>query len=187
MIPAGILTGIVHMDAPVSFVGAPGRLHVSITPSASLIWAETATPLTSFIDNISLPPGAELRVELPQTDQDGFLDNYGNSYKNWYYTIKVIYEKDGQRRPFPEKTFQLLAGQDEVDLALIPVGGPAPLPMIAPSAFVTSVGGFAGAVTTAQLGIDEVRAIAEEALMLAREGGGGTDGGSTQYVDGGVP
>lgn len=156
MIPAGITTATVHLDAPISFTGDPGRLHVTITPSVSLVWAATGTPLGNFVDSLDLSPGAELSVQLPHTDQPGFLDGEGNTYTGWYYTITVVYEKEGQRRNFPARSFQVLAGQVSVDLALIPAGQAAPVPQIAPILPVTSIAGMTGSVTLADLGLDAV-------------------------------
>jgi hypothetical protein len=156
MIPAGITTATVHLDAPVSFTGEPGRLHVVIAPSVSLIWTATGTPLGSFTDTFSLNPGKELSVELPHTDQPGFEDGFGNDFTGWYYTATVVYEKDGRRINFPPRDFQILAGQTEVDLALVPAGEAAPVPEIAPILPVTSIDGFTGAVTKTILGLQNV-------------------------------
>lgn len=156
MIPAGITTATVHLDAPISFTGEPGRLHVVIEPSTSLIWTATGTPLGHFVDIIDLNPGVELRVELPHTDQPGFEDGFGNTFTGWYYTATVVYEKDGRRIDFPARTFQLLSGQDEVDLALIPAGEAEPVPAVAPILPVTSLDGLTGAVTKTMLGLNKV-------------------------------
>lgn len=153
MIPAGISTATVHMDAPVSFTGDPGRLHVVITPSVPLVWSATGTPLANFVDTFALGNGVDLTMELPHTDQAGFQDGFGNAYTGWYYTAKVVYEKDGRRINFLAKDFQVLVGQDEVDMALVPSGSAAPKPMIAPILPVTSIEGLNGAVTLAALGL----------------------------------
>lgn len=154
-IPAGVTTAVVHMDAPVSFIGDPGRLHVTITPSHSLVWTATGTPLGNFVDTISLDPGEELQIPLPHTDQPGFEDGLGNAFSGWYYTVRVKYDKDGQIVHFAERDFQILAGQASVDLALVPAGEAA-VPEVAPILPVTSIGGLTGEVTMAELGLDQV-------------------------------
>lgn len=154
-LPEGITTAQVHMDAPLSFIGEPGRLHVTVTPSATLIWAATGTPIGAFTDSLSLDPGVELRIELPHTDQPGFLDGNGNTFTGWYYTVEITYERDGEIEPFPSRDFQILNGQLEVDLALVP-SGQAYVPEVAPILPVTSVDGFTGAVTKTQLGLNNV-------------------------------
>lgn len=154
-LPAEISTALVHMDAPLSFIGEPGRLHVEILPSVSLVWAATGTPVVNFEDMMDLADGQSLEIQLPHTDQDGFLDGAGNAITGWYYTVKITYEKDGQLRVFPERDFQVLVGQDSVDLALVPAGE-ATEPMVAPILTVTSLDGFTGAVTKTQLGLERV-------------------------------
>lgn len=156
MIPEGITTALVHMDAPISFVGEPGRLHIVIEPSVSLIWTATGTPIGNFVDTLALDPGAELRIELPHTDQTGFQDAQGNTYTGWFYSITVVYERNGRRISFPKRDFQILTGQAEVDLALVPAGDAAPEPMVAPILPVTSIKGFTGEVTMVELGLDLV-------------------------------
>jgi hypothetical protein len=88
-------------------------------------------------------------------DQPGFLDGAGNTVTGWSYRIEVTYEKDGQNIPFPARDFQILAGQLEVDLALIP-SGEAYIPVVAPILPVTSIKGLTGEVTMAELGLDRV-------------------------------
>lgn len=203
-LPEGITTALVHMDAPLSFIGGPGRLHVTITPSVPLVWAATGTPIADFIDTIYTDPGVDLEVDLPHTDQDGFLDGAGNSFKNWSYRVKVKYEKDGQKRNFPDRDFQIPSGQLAVDLALIPAGVAAS-PVVAPILTVTSLNGRTGPVnltqgdvglslvdntsdldkpisTATQLAIDDVAEVAAEALELA-----GTTSGPPIMIDGGEP
>lgn len=154
-IPAGITTALVHLDAPISFIGDEGQLHVSISSSVPVIWGATGTPLANFIDNISPGTGIELAVELPHTDQDGFLDGNGNAFSGWSYIVTIKYEKDGQLVHFPEREFQIPSGQTSVDLALVPAGE-SYVPVIAPILPVTSIAGFNGAVTLADLDLERV-------------------------------
>lgn len=156
-LPEGITTAQVHMDAPLSFIGEPGRLHVTVTPSATLVWAATGTPIGAFTDSLSLDAGQELRIELPHTDQPGFLDGNGNTFTGWFYTVEITYERDGEQEPFPSRDFQILSGQTDVDLALIP-SGEAYVPQVAPIQTVTSWNGRTGAVVAvkADVGLDRV-------------------------------
>lgn len=208
LLPPGITTALVHMDPPQSFIGSMGRLFATIKPSVSLVWAATGTPLGNFLDKVHMDPGQPLELWMPHTDQPGFLDAQGNSYVNWFYTIKVTYERDGQRIPFAEREFQIPSELDSVDLALIPSGDLTPPGIEGPPPAVISVNGMAGIVnlTKASLGlgnvdntsdmnkpvstaqsiaIQEVRVIAEDALQLAESI---VDGGTeTTIVDGGGP
>lgn len=208
LLPEGITTALVHMDPPQSFIGSMGRLFATIKPSVSLVWSGTGTPIGNFLDKVHMDPGQPLEVWLPHTDQDGFLDAQGNSYKNWFYTIKVTYERDGQRIPFAEREFQIPSELFSVDLALIPSGDVSPPQIEGPPPAVISVNGMSGIinltkatlglgnvdntsdmdkpVSTAQsIAIQEVRVIAEDALQLAESI---VDGGTeTTLIDGGGP
>ena len=142
-IPAAVTTATVHHDAPISFGGEPGRVMARFTPSATLIWEDTGTPLAGFFDAVSPENGAPLEIELPHTDQSGFVDGSGNTLENWHYSVKIWFFKDGQNIGFPSRDFQLSSGQSSVDLALIP-WGLAVDPTVAPMAYVTSVNGQTG-------------------------------------------
>jgi hypothetical protein len=156
-LPEGISTALVHMDAPLSFIGEPGRLHVEINSSASLVWSPTGTPIANFDDILDLTEGEALEIHLPHIDQAGFEDGNGNAFTGWYYTVTVTYELDGQIREFPTRDFQVLVGQDSVDLALVP-SGESYVPEVAPILPVTSWNGQTGAVTAskADVGLERV-------------------------------
>jgi hypothetical protein len=149
-IPEAITTATVHHDAPVSFGGEPGRVMARFTPSATLVWEDTGTPLASFFDAISTKNGAPLEIDLPNTDQPGFVDGSGNTLENWHYSVKIWFFKDGQKIGFPSRDFQLPTGQTSVDLALIP-WGVAVEATSAPTAYVTSVNGQTGEIEIASL------------------------------------
>lgn len=151
-IPAGITTALVHLDAPLSFGGESGKIHASIVPSASLVWAATGTPLGAFVDSVSLDPGVALEVQLPHTDQPGFRDVSGAAVVNWHYRVEITYEKDDQIIPFPARDVQIPMGQSDIDIALIPAGTALP-PTTAPTLVVTSIDGKTGQVTTSSLGL----------------------------------
>lgn len=144
-IPAGVTTATVHHDAPISFSGDPGRVMANFTPSATLVWEATGTPLAAFFDAISPESGEPLEVELPHTDQAGFVDGAGNDVTDWHYSVKLWFFKDGQKISFPPRDFQLTSGQTLVDLALIPYGE-AMDPTVAPQSYVTSVNTLTGEV-----------------------------------------
>lgn len=150
-IPAGVTTATVHHDAPVSFGGEPGQVMARFTPSTTLIWAATGTPLAAFFDAMSPSSGAPLSIELPHTNQAGFVNGAGNSVTNWYYSVKIWYFKDGQKIALPSRDFQVPTGQSSVDLALITSGTAVTPPASAPTATVTSLNGQTGNVVVAGL------------------------------------
>jgi chitodextrinase len=150
-IPAAVTTATVNHDAPVSFGGEPGRVMARFTPSTTLVWEATGTPLAAFFDAISPDSGAPLSIELPHTNQAGFVNGAGNSVTNWYYSAKVWYFKDGQKIGLPSRDFQLPTGQNSVDLALVASGTAVTPPASAPTATVTSINGQTGDVVVAGL------------------------------------
>lgn len=144
-IPSGVGTATVHIDAPVSYTGDPGRVHINITASVPLVHAASGTPLANFMDSFTPGAGQEMSAQLPWTDQAGFIDGAGNTYTNWSYLAQVTYEKDGQLVVFPDRSFQIPSGQTSVDLALVPAGPSVPA-QTAPILPVTSINGRNGAV-----------------------------------------
>ena len=148
VLPAGVTTCLVFMKAPVSFGGAAGGVEVEITPSVRLVHTETGTQLIDFIESISPADGTVAQLMLPHTNQPGFQDEAGNAFVNWHYTARVRLKKTGhQPKSLPLFSFQIPAGQTEIDLAKVP-HGVAELPTSAPIAVVTSLNGQTGAVDT---------------------------------------
>lgn len=154
VLPAGVTTCLVSKKAPVSFGGGQAKVYLEITPSVRLVHSETGTPLADFMETVAPLEGGVAQIILPHTDQAGFQDESGNAFTNWHYTARVRYEKGNDKKLLPLTTFQIVAGQTEVDLSKIP-SGQAALPTLAPIAGVTSVNGETGAVDTyAQLARD---------------------------------
>jgi hypothetical protein len=147
-LPAGVTTCLVFKKAPVTFGGGQAKVLLEVTPSVRLVHTATGTPLADFLEVIEPPDGGVAQAALPHTSQDGFQDEAGNAFKNWHYTAKIRYEKDGKYKHLPVLSFQIPAGQTQpIDLSLVPAG-PAALPTSAPTAVVTSLNGATGAVDT---------------------------------------
>jgi len=146
-LPVGVTTCLVSKKAPVSFGGGQAKVSLEITPSVRLVHTATGTPLADFIETVDPLEGGVAQVILPHTDQAGFQDEAGNAFTNWHYTARVRYEKGNDKKHLPLTTFQIVTGQTEVDLSLVPSGAAA-LPTSAPLATVTSLNGLTGAVDT---------------------------------------
>ena len=146
-IPAGVTTCLVYKKAPVSFVGGQATVLLEVTPSMRLVHTATGTPFADFIETVTPAEGGVAQLALPHTDQDGFQDEAGNAVKNWHYTARIRFKRAKDEKHLPAVTFQLVAGQTEIDLSTIPAG-PAALPTSAPVAGVTSLNGSTGAVDT---------------------------------------
>jgi hypothetical protein len=147
-LPVGITTATVIAGVPVTHAGSPVKTFVSIEPSVFLVHAATGTPLVDFMEELTIAEGVAGQFILPHTDQEGFQDENGNTYTNWYYTARVTYSTPSKAKTKAPKikVFQITTGQATVDLDLLPGGAPA-LPYIAPSATVTAFEGRTGPVT----------------------------------------
>jgi hypothetical protein len=148
-LPVGVTSALTHIDAPVSFGGTPAKVYLEVVPNIRLNHIATGTPLANFIDVRTPGIGDPATVTLPHTDQAGFQDESGLPVTNWSYAATIRYELDGQLIHVPTKHFQLLTGQTDIDLALIPVGEPTEI-ILGNVAFVSSVNGRSGAVTLAK-------------------------------------
>jgi hypothetical protein len=145
VLPAGVTTCLVFKKAPVGFGGGSGKVFLEVTPSVRLVHTATGTPLADFIEAAAPVEGGVAQMMLPH-DQPGFQDEAGNAFRGWHYTARIRYEKGSDKKHLQLTTFQILEGQAELDLSLIP-SGPAALPTSAPIAVVTSINGQSGAVT----------------------------------------
>lgn len=146
VLPAGVTTCLVYKKAPVSFGGGQAKVYLEIVPSVRLVHTATGTPLADFLESVTPAEGGVAQMQLPHTDQPGFQDEAGNAFTSWHYTARVRYEKGNDKKHLALTTFQIPAGQTEVDLSLIPSGAAA-LPTLAPMQTVTSINGQTGAVT----------------------------------------
>lgn len=182
-IPVGVSVCNVTLNAPITFIGEAGRVHLEIIPSASLVYVDAlgvGHPLGNFIATTDPADGVAATITLPHVDQPGFLDSAGNSYTGWYYTAHITYEKDGQQIALPSRDFQVVVGQASADLSQI-VWGVAEPAHSAPIPAVTSVSGRTGAVVLSYnditgtvptsalppLAINDTFPVASEAAMLA--------------------
>ena len=158
-LPAGILTGTVTFGQAVSLVGGEETsMTATITPTHDLVHVATGIQLLAFSEDIKVESGMPGSINLPYTDQTGFVNEAGDAFTGWAYKIVGQFRRGSTVKGFT-KNFQLPMGQSTVDLDLIP-GGSISLPVTAPVARVTSVAGKTGAIT-----VDD--------LMDAGLGGGG--------------
>jgi hypothetical protein len=154
-VPSGVSVCNVYLNAPISFIGEAGRVHLEVRPSVPLTFVDedgVGHPLGNFISTLDPENGVAAAIVLPHVDQDGFLDSAGNAYTGWFYTASISYEYEGQMINLPDRDFQVVAGQLFADLSQI-VWGIAEPAMVAPIPTVTSIEGMTGAVTLAGLGV----------------------------------
>jgi hypothetical protein len=118
-------TAMVHHDAPESSSGGdPGRVVARFTPSVALTWADTNAPLPPFFDAASPAAGEPLEIDLPHTDQSGFVDSVGRPITDWHYIVRMWQFVDGQESTFPPRRLDLPSSVSDVDLGAMDFGTP---------------------------------------------------------------
>lgn len=89
------------------------QMVVAVTPSTSVVWAASATPLVAFVpkEGISAAAGLQGILTLPSPDQDGFIDGAGNTVRNWTYNAEIsFFNADGNYVGGSRTTFTYLTG-----------------------------------------------------------------------------
>jgi hypothetical protein len=71
----------------------------------SVTWAATGTPLPAYAEDISAIDGLQGQIQLPDPDQDGFIDGAGHTIRNWSFTATVQYTQGGRTRIVASKVF----------------------------------------------------------------------------------
>lgn len=157
----GPLTDFVGDDAPAT--------SVTITADADLVWAETGQPLLR--SPLPIPPGLSGSIELPATDQPGFITADG-VVTGWTYTARMRVQGQTDRTV----TFQLptlgLSGQVfdlDTMIAVAPGVVVDPVPWLddLDSAVEAAAGSAADANTSADAAAASVTAAAAQAAAAA--------------------
>ena len=145
MLPPDITTATVTFGKVASVVGRGAKVSLTVTPSHDLVWAATGDAIAGFTEAADVDEGIIGQIELPHTDQEGFITRTGRTITDWHYVAVAIASLGGQRRTW-RWAFSLLTGQDTVDLDLLPTDGTVVAPGIGTLPEVTSVNGQTGAV-----------------------------------------
>lgn len=146
-LPSGVSTFTLQFGRLVNTFGGPMGTRLTVEPSHELVWAATGDRI-SAVSVVSAAVDGEFGVvQLPHTDQPGFVDLNGNAITDFWYTVRATDVMSG-RVVSAKVTRHIQATSDIgfVDLEMIPVdtvvapAGSVPLPA------VTSVNGQTGAV-----------------------------------------
>lgn len=165
-LPPGISTGTVTFGQAVSLIGGGDTaMTIEIKPTHNVVHAATGIQLLDFAETVKLDEGVPGSITLPHTDQAGFIDAAGNAFSGWAYIATGNWRRGNETRTFT-KRFQILSGQNSIDLDLLP-NGSITVPVSAPVLPVTSFLGKTGAIE------------AEDLTDLGVGGGGVADGGVT--------
>lgn len=145
-LPTGVLTRPVTLAAPVTHAGDTLTVRVTIEPSHTIVHAATGTALANIVTDNSADPGTGLLLDVPVTDQAGFIDTAGNSFTGWAYTARIELVDALGKSKYLVKKFAVPSSLTDLDLMMVPGGNPA-APIIAATPLVLSVAGLAGVVT----------------------------------------
>lgn len=151
-LPAGVATRPVRLAPPVNHAGDPLTVRVSIEPSHTVIHAATGTALTALVTDNTAAPGATLTLNVPVTDQPGFIDTAGNVFAapGWAYTARIqLVDAQGKSR-YLLKKFSVPGSLTDLDLMMVPSGSPA-VPVTTTPPAILSVAGATGVVTAEQI------------------------------------
>lgn len=123
-LPAGVQTAAVSFGNGFDLFGAevPATLKVEAVFATSgdqpapdrLVWLATGQAMLPIERTLTSVSSDDL-VELPAVDQPGWVDQFGNEYRNWHYKATLRYVKDNVSTQ-TIRTFQVLMGEQTVDL-----------------------------------------------------------------------
>jgi hypothetical protein len=123
---------------------------VSIEPSHTVVHASSGTALARIVSDNSADPGTGLLVDVPVTDQPGFIDTSGNGFTGWAYTARIELVDSSGKSQHLVKKFNVPSSLTDLDLMMVPGGNPA-APVITAPAMILSVAGAVGVVTAEQI------------------------------------
>lgn len=153
-------------------LGTPMGMKVVVRPSVSVTWAATGTPLPAFDEEITAVDGLQGQIQLPDPDQDGFIDGNGNTIRNWSFTATVQYTEGRRARIVATKVFTHYATQP----AIIDLDTAIPVPATAGAKIAVQV-----PASIQRVGDDivfyDIAGVEMFRYTAASSGGGGYDGG----------
>lgn len=169
-LPAGISLATIRVGKAFDFFGAEAQITVKVTPilggtAKRIVWEATGDLLANFAGTFTGTVGDEVEFDVPHVDQAGFVDGSGDEFTMWFYRAEISLLIGRQTVQY-QQDFQVIVGQDDVDLDLVPdtsIGEPVTV-TIPP---VTSVAGFTGVVTLDDIvgGVEEeIETLVEDAL-----------------------
>jgi hypothetical protein len=97
-LPTGIITRTLTVSTAVGKDKRKSSLEIQIAPSKNiLVWSATEEPLAKMFTTIRTTPDQSAILEIPVTNQPGFVDENLNAATGWHYTITVRYLFDGRK------------------------------------------------------------------------------------------
>jgi len=121
-LPAGVQLAKITFGQGLSALGTGVNAVATITPvfpgTKRLVWLATGESMFPLIETLTATGAGSASINLPAVDQDGWVDERGNPYKNWSYTIEVRYQVNNESLELT-KTFQPTTLDPEVDFDLV--------------------------------------------------------------------
>lgn len=149
--PADVKLVRVTCGTGYDFSGDPIAITLEVTPVLGgslkrLVHAATGTFMTRDALTFKSDPGSPATFTVPSPAQaETWKDGSGEFFTNWSYSVTVTTRTSSGKIQSWIQSFQPVAGQDTVDLDLVP-DGQIGSPTSAPAPAVTSVNGQSGAV-----------------------------------------
>jgi len=130
-LPAGISLCTVTVGRAFNFFGEDAEISVKVTPilggnAKRIVWTATGELLANFAGTFTGTVGEQVEFEVPHVDQPGFVDGTGDEFTLWFYRAEISLLIGRQTVQY-QQDFQVLVGQDAVDLDLVPdasIGAP---------------------------------------------------------------
>lgn len=153
-LPAGVSTATISWGSLGDFFGNAASIVVTVKPllggdAKHVVWAATGQSLMQFNMESIAGAGEAATWQSPHVDQTGFIDGSGSAFTGWSYRADALVKIGKQSLSFT-KFYQVMVGQNSVDLDLVPDGTVA-APSSSPLPSVLSVAGLTGAISAEDL------------------------------------
>lgn len=153
-LPAGVTAATVTWGSLGDFFGNAASISVDVKPllggdAKHAVWSATGQSLAAFAFTTTAGAGEAAQWQSPHVDQAGWVDGSGNAFTGWSYRADATIKIGKQALSFT-KFYQVMIGQTNVDLDLVPDGTVA-APSSTPVPAVLSVAGLTGVITAEAL------------------------------------
>lgn len=148
--PSGVSTCTVTFGKAYAALGSEAKITGTIEIDRPVIHAASGGTYYAVPDDVESGAGGFFSTEVAHVNQAGFTDRAGNAVTNWAYVFKGQVDFGRNRIVNVRQEFQVVVGQDQVDLDLVPSGSITP-GVSAPTPAVLSVAGLTGPITAADL------------------------------------
>lgn len=128
------------------FLGSTGTVSATVSVKAvfpgtsAILWEATGDLFLPFGETIAAGAGLTGTFPVPRVDQDGWVDQSGSTYKNWYYLVSIRYQHEQDSLEVVKQVQPTAADMAKgIDLEAVFTGDPAPVQVI--TQFVRKVNG----------------------------------------------